>query len=44
LAASPRLNPLPSVVAVTMAVYLVISLSTSLLMYLYGYAIAVEER
>ena len=32
------------VVAVTMAVYLVISLSTSLLMNFYGYAIAVEER
>ena len=32
------------VVAITMAVYLFISLVTSLLMNLYGYAIAVEER
>jgi general L-amino acid transport system permease protein len=32
------------VVALTMTVYLVISLATSLLMNLYGYAIAVEER
>jgi general L-amino acid transport system permease protein len=32
------------VVAVTMAVYLFISLVTSLLMNLYGYALAVEER
>jgi general L-amino acid transport system permease protein len=32
------------VVAVTMAVYLTISLATSLLMNLYGYAVAVEER
>jgi general L-amino acid transport system permease protein len=32
------------VIAVTMAVYLFISLVTSLLMNLYGYAIAVEER
>ncbi len=32
------------VVAITMAVYLFISLATSLLMNLYGYAIAVEER
>jgi len=32
------------VIAITMAVYLFISLVTSLLMNLYGYAIAVEER
>jgi len=32
------------VVAITMAVYLTISLATSLLMNLYGYAVAVEER
>jgi general L-amino acid transport system permease protein len=32
------------VIAITMAVYLIISLATSLLMNLYGYAIAVEER
>jgi general L-amino acid transport system permease protein len=32
------------VVAITMAVYLVISLVTSLLMNFYGYALAVEER
>jgi general L-amino acid transport system permease protein len=32
------------VIAITMAVYLVISLVTSLLMNFYGYAIAVEER
>ena len=32
------------VVAITMAVYLSISLVTSLLMNLYGYALAVEER
>ncbi|HEX4041695.1 MAG TPA: amino acid ABC transporter permease [Xanthobacteraceae bacterium] len=32
------------VVAITMAVYLAISLTTSLLMNLYGYAVAVEER
>ena len=32
------------IVAITMAVYLVISLVTSLLMNLYGYAVAIEER
>ncbi len=32
------------VIAITMAVYLAISLATSLLINLYGYAIAVEER
>jgi general L-amino acid transport system permease protein len=32
------------VVAITMAVYLSISLATSLLMNLYGYALRVEER
>jgi len=32
------------VIAITMAVYLAISLVTSLLMNLYGYAVAVEER
>jgi general L-amino acid transport system permease protein len=32
------------VIAITMAVYLAISLATSLLMNLYGYALDVEER
>ncbi|MFZ1921131.1 MAG: ABC transporter permease subunit, partial [Xanthobacteraceae bacterium] len=32
------------VIAITMAVYLAISLATSLVMNLYGYALAVEER
>jgi len=32
------------VIAITMAVYLAVSLATSLVMNLYGYAIAVEER